>query len=230
MRALLLKITELAQKNLLSCEEAKNYLLKRCVTLDQMDKYQIGYFSRLPKVKELSEDHKKWNGFASKGHREMITFPLYDLEGKMCGFHIRTLKAKLYDKFFLKNSNFVFYGGLNALKCCYENNSGVLVEGIFDLISISKYLPHSLALLTVNMSGKQRKIARRYFKRVFLGLDSDGRVETENTMDILREELEAMGMTVQDKPMLYKDSNEFESQDPMGFIDYCKEINSLLKD
>ena len=230
MRTLLLKITEKAQTNLFASEEAKRYLFKRGVTLDQIDKFQIGYFSKLPQVKDLSRDHKKWNSFSKKDHHEMITFPLYDLEHKICGFHIRTIKEKLYDKFFLTDVNFVFYGGIETLKCCYEKSVGIVVEGVFDFFSVSKYIPNSLALLTVNMSKKQKKTSHRYFKKIFLGLDSDGREKTVDTLDAIREELEQLGMTVYDKSMPYKDWNEYESQEPIGFIDYCKEITLLLKE
>jgi len=171
--------------------KAKEYLLKRNITNEQIQYWEIGYAQGNEIVKHLQKvgftmDEIVHAGLATKKDNgtydyfnERIVFPIKNLDGFIVGFSGRVLtdeKPKYLNtretKIF-KKSNILF--NINEVWKNKEMlDSLIILEGFMDVISLKKIgVNNAVALMGTNFSNFQLKIIKDLKKPLKLFLDGD---------------------------------------------------------
>lgn len=174
-------------------QAARDYLAKRKVSADTIEKFQLGYAPDDPKwlygflrKNNYSEEVLKESGLFSRNYetlplfRNRIMFPIRtwqgncvafggrDLSGESRAKYINTPDTAIYSK---RNVLFGFYESLSAIK---EKKEITLCEGNFDVISLHQAgLSYAAAPLGTAFTEEQAKLIKRYCDRVNLLFDSD---------------------------------------------------------
>ncbi len=172
---------------------ARDYLAKRKVSADTIEKFQLGYAPDDPKwlygflrKNNYSEEVLKESGLFSRNYetlplfRNRIMFPIRtwqgncvafggrDLSGESRAKYINTPDTAIYSK---RNVLFGFYESLSSIK---EKKEITLCEGNFDVISLHQAgLAYAAAPLGTAFTEEQAKLIKRYCDRVNLLFDSD---------------------------------------------------------
>lgn len=174
-------------------QAARDYLAKRKVSTDTIEKFQLGYAPDDPKwlygflrKNNYSDEVLKESGLFSRNYetlplfRNRIMFPIRtwqgncvafggrDLSGESRAKYINTPDTAIYSK---RNVLFGFYESLSTLK---EKKEITLCEGNFDVISLHQAgLTYAAAPLGTAFTEEQAKLIKRYCDRVNLLFDSD---------------------------------------------------------
>lgn len=174
-------------------QAARDYLAKRKVSADTIEKFQLGYAPDDPKwlygflrKNNYSEEVLRESGLFSRNYetlplfRNRIMFPIRtwqgscvafggrDLSGESRAKYINTPDTAIYSK---RNVLFGFYESLSTLK---EKKEITLCEGNFDVISLHQAgLTYAAAPLGTAFTEEQAKLIKRYCDRVNLLFDSD---------------------------------------------------------
>lgn len=174
-------------------QAARDYLAKRKVSADTIEKFQLGYAPDDPKwlygflrKNNYSDEVLKESGLFSRNYetlplfRNRIMFPIRtwqgscvafggrDLSGESRAKYINTPDTAIYSK---RNVLFGFYESLSTLK---EKKEITLCEGNFDVISLHQAgLTYAAAPLGTAFTEEQAKLIKRYCDRVNLLFDSD---------------------------------------------------------
>lgn len=174
-------------------QAARDYLAKRKVSADTIEKFQLGYAPDDPKwlygflrKNNYSDGVLKESGLFSRNYetlplfRNRIMFPIRtwqgscvafggrDLSGESRAKYINTPDTAIYSK---RNVLFGFYESLSTLK---EKKEITLCEGNFDVISLHQAgLTYAAAPLGTAFTEEQAKLIKRYCDRVNLLFDSD---------------------------------------------------------
>ena len=201
LREKLLKINELAVKyysNLLTHtkegEKARNYLKKRGISEDTIIDYKLGLASNhwdglLNFLKNEGGDLESAQkvGLLKQGgkstlydfFRSRIIFPIISYNQRVIGFGGRTIEgdsAKYInssDSIIYKKSTSLY--GLNlALPFIRKEESAILVEGYFDLLSLHQHgIKNAVATLGTALTEGQIKLLKRFTRNVTIAFDSD---------------------------------------------------------
>ena len=174
---------------------AKEYLKKRNLNLDQVNKFKIGYVEKNPKfydvlIKEFNEKKLSESGlfyFDEKNKkyverfRDRIIFPINSISGHPIGLGGRTIDSNNYlakyinspeTPFFKKGSN--LYNLDFARKLSNKIDNVYLVEGYMDVVGLSKNgIENSVANLGTSLTDKQILILNQYFDHIIICFDSD---------------------------------------------------------
>ena len=174
---------------------AKEYLKKRNLNLDQVNKFKIGYVEKNPKfydllIKEFDEKKLSESGlfyFDEKNKkyverfRDRIIFPINSISGHPIGLGGRTIDSNNYlakyinspeTPFFKKGSN--LYNLDFARKLSNKIDNVYLVEGYMDVVGLSKNgIENSVANLGTSLTDKQILILNQYFDHIIICFDSD---------------------------------------------------------
>lgn len=174
-------------------QAARDYLAKRKVSADTIEKFQLGYSPDDPKwlygflrKNNYSDEVLKESGLFSRNYetlplfRNRIMFPIRtwqgncvafggrDLSGESRAKYINTPDTAIYSK---RNVLFGFYESLSTIK---EKKEITLCEGNFDVISLHQAgLTYAAAPLGTAFTEEQAKLIKRYCDRVNLLFDSD---------------------------------------------------------
>lgn len=174
-------------------QAARDYLAKRKVSADTIEKFQLGYAPDDPKwlygflrKNNYSNEVLKESGLFSRNYetlplfRNRIMFPIRtwqgncvafggrDLSGESRAKYINTPDTAIYSK---RNVLFGFYESLSTIK---EKKEITLCEGNFDVISLHQAgLTYAAAPLGTAFTEEQAKLIKRYCDRVNLLFDSD---------------------------------------------------------
>lgn len=174
-------------------QAARDYLAKRKVLADTIEKFQLGYAPDDPKwlygflrKNNYSDEVLKESGLFSRNYetlplfRNRIMFPIRtwqgncvafggrDLSGESRAKYINTPDTAIYSK---RNVLFGFYESLSTIK---EKKEITLCEGNFDVISLHQAgLTYAAAPLGTAFTEEQAKLIKRYCDRVNLLFDSD---------------------------------------------------------
>ncbi len=174
-------------------QAAREYLAKRKVSADTIEKFQLGYSPDDPKwlygflrKNNYSDEVLKESGLFSRNYetlplfRNRIMFPIRtwqgncvafggrDLSGESRAKYINTPDTAIYSK---RNVLFGFYESLSTIK---EKKEITLCEGNFDVISLHQAgLTYAAAPLGTAFTEEQAKLIKRYCDRVNLLFDSD---------------------------------------------------------
>jgi len=172
---------------------AREYLEKRKVSQQTIEKFQLGYAPDDPKwlygflrKNNYSDEVLKESGLFSKNYEQLplfrnrIMFPIRtwqgncvafggrDLSGESRAKYINTPETVIYSK---RHVLFGFYESLPAIK---EKKEITLCEGNFDVVSLHQAgLTYAAAPLGTAFTEEQAKLIKRYCNKVNLLFDSD---------------------------------------------------------
>lgn len=195
-------------KNLLINDIPKDYIKKRNLNNNLINKFIIGYadgknslYRHLLKkgyqkddiieVGLINQDEK---GNVYDKFRNRLMFPIIDIRGNVIGFGGRALadsRAKYmnspqslaYDK-----SKNVY--GVSNLKNSTKVGKIILVEGYMDVISLTNYgFDYAIASLGTSLTHDQAKLIKRYCKNIYICYDGDsaGQNATSRAIEIFKE-------------------------------------------
>ncbi len=209
-RSRILEINKAAARffrsQLLTSNEAKQYIIKRGLTKKAVDRFGLGYSA---KGYELI-DHLRKNGYTEdemvaaklagkneKGYypffRERVMFPIIDTTGAVIGFGGRVLDDRK-PKYLNTPDTPAFNKGRNlfALNYAKEHASEcmILCEGYMDVIALHNAgFENAVATLGTAITSEQARLIKRYTGKVVISYDGDGagRRATDRAASILGE-------------------------------------------
>jgi len=174
-------------------ERARNYLRTRNITEDAIREYRLGYalsswngLLTFLKKRGASLELARSLGLIKHNKnslydcfRDRIIFPIINYNHRVIGFGSRTLgtdSAKYInssDSLIYKKSNSLY--GLNvALPSIRKEDSVILVEGNFDLISLHQHgIKNVVATLGTALTTGQIKLLKRFTRKVTIAFDTD---------------------------------------------------------
>ena len=196
-------------KNLLINDVPKDYIKKRNLNNNLINKFIIGYADGknslyrhllqkgyqkddIIEVGLINQDEK---GNVYDKFRNRLMFPIIDIRGNVIGFGGRSLadsRAKYmnspqslaYDK-----SKNVY--GVSNLKNSTKVGKIILVEGYMDVISLTNYgFDYAIASLGTSLTHDQAKLIKRYCKNIYICYDGDsaGQKATSRAIEIFKEQ------------------------------------------
>ena len=192
---LLANINQVFKSNLENNSFARNYLKKRGIDQSSIKKFDIGLcnqdldnFKKNLNLKGFSENDIKEAGLIIESNEDKrfflrfqnrITFPIYNMLGKIVGFGGRTIvnsKIKYInspESILFKKSDHIY--GLWQNKDSIKNKNNIfLVEGYLDVISLySKKVDNSVATLGTSLSQTQIEKIWSYTNNPIMCYDGD---------------------------------------------------------
>ncbi|MFN2101572.1 DNA primase [Finegoldia dalianensis] len=195
-------------KNLLINDIPKDYIKKRNLNNNLINKFIIGYADgknsiyrhllqkgyQKDDIIELGLINQDEKGNVYDKFRNRLMFPIIDVRGNVIGFGGRALadsRAKYmnspqslaYDK-----SKNVY--GVSNLKNSAKVGKIILVEGYMDVISLTNYgFDYAIASLGTSLTHDQAKLIKRYCKNIYICYDGDsaGQNATSRAIEIFKE-------------------------------------------
>ncbi|OXZ34359.1 DNA primase [Finegoldia magna] len=196
-------------KNLLINDIPKDYIKKRNLNNNLINKFIIGYADGknslyrhllqkgyqkddIIEVGLINQDEK---GNVYDKFRNRLMFPIIDIRGNVIGFGGRALadsRAKYmnspqslaYDK-----SKNIY--GVSNLKNSTKVGKIILVEGYMDVISLTNYgFDYAIASLGTSLTHDQANLIKRYCKNIYICYDGDsaGQNATSRAIEIFKEQ------------------------------------------
>lgn len=187
-------------------ELAQNYLKQRDLKSETIQRFRLGF---APGGNRLFGEAKKHNikeellltaGLVTKKESgyydwffDRLIFPILSLSGKVIGFGGRVLDPAKEPKYlnspetaiFRKGENFY---GLFQAKSSLRENTPIVVEGNFDLLSlVDKGITNVVAPLGTALTPEQALILRRYSNCAIIAFDGDtsGRAATCRVIEVM---------------------------------------------
>lgn len=201
------------KSNLNDCENAINYILKRGLSPDIVDKFELGYskdFSSLVKFlfdKKIPVNISKEAGLINEknGHFydpmfERLTFPIKNSFNEVIGFSSRVLidkpesaKYKNSPQTIVFDKSKVVFGiqFLKELKNAGKLNEIIIVEGQMDVISMHNAgFTNAVATMGTAFTQLHAKELKRFCNKIVLCFDGDsaGKKATLKAIDVLKKE------------------------------------------
>lgn len=234
--------------NLRKNKHAMEYLYKRGVTPQIINKFGLGYapdswnsligFLKDKGYTELDMLNagliiKNEKGSLYDRFRNRIIFPVFDYKNKVIGFGGRVLdnsKPKYLNSpetpIFHKGTN--LYGLNFAIKDIKERTL-IIVEGYMDCISLYQYgINYAVASLGTALTSSQAKLLKRFVDKIIISYDADaaGQNATLRGLDILKEQgLEVKVLTVPDG----KDPDEYlKNHGREAFVNLIKDALPIV--
>lgn len=221
--AQLYKVLELAKNFYQACltktsfgQQARDYLAKRGISKDTMEKFQLGYapplwdkllnalVERGFEVEVLSKaglivERTSGNGFYDR-FRDRIMYPINDVRGRIIGFGGRVLnegqpKYLNSPETEIFNKRYTLYGLDKAYQSIRNSGTAIIVEGYMDVISLHAVgITNAVAALGTAFSVEQARNLRHYAKEISFAYDSDaaGQNATLRALSTVR----AMGIPI----------------------------------
>lgn len=227
-------VKDFYQVSLENNQEAKDYLIKRKISLETIEKMEIGYSPKFGLVdlllKKYSKDSIVQAGVCSDQMifdrmRERIIFPMRNKNNEIIGFIGRVINDNL-PKYLNYPETELFSKSLHLFN---ENNLKlnqpiILVEGCIDAISLmQKGFNNSLALMGTSLSLSQILMMFNITNTIYLMLDNDkaGQKATEKNIESFLKYLQP------GKMIFVTDINPYK--DPDELCNSNNDINLILK-
>ncbi len=216
--------SEFFTKNLLDqkspgSKKAMEYLTARGITEEIIREYKLGYapndYEELRKAlkKEAEEEILEKAGLIIKRERQegyvdrfrhRIIIPIIDENGKVVAFGARALDEGQNPKYLnspdtpVYNKSNILYGIYHAKDAIKEEDSTIIMEGYFDVISAQAHgIKNCVAACGTSLTASHIKLISRYSqsRRIYLAFDSDlaGRNAAERGANVIKEELGGLG-------------------------------------
>jgi DNA primase len=204
------KLNELAnnwfKEQLLKSDFAKDYLEKREITKKTTDAFNLGYAPQNGFLEFASKSGFKpefivkaglaadKDGWAHDKFRDRLMIPICSLSGAVVGFGGRDLGGNSPAKYMnspetlVYNKSEILFGLHHSRKAIPKENSVILVEGYFDVISLFQSgIENVVAISGIALSESQAKLLSRYTKNAYISLDGDaaGQTATERCIEVL---------------------------------------------
>lgn len=193
---------------------ALDYLLKRGITPDSIQRFELGYAPdsyeallghlggkgyALEKMAEVGLLNERDSGGYYDKFRNRIMFPIRDAAGKMAGFGARILDPDDIPKFLnspqtpLFNKSRLLYGLNLAKKPIREQDRVVIVEGYLDVIALHQCgYANCVSPMGTALNEDQLRYLKKYTRRIVLALDADtaGEKATLRGVEVARQALD----------------------------------------
>ena len=232
-------------------KDAKYYLKKRGLTIDEVKKFKIGYVSnddnfKEDLLKEFTESEIKDTGLFYYDEnkkkyldrfRDRIIFPINNISGDPIALGGRILKDNKYfakyinspeTQFFKKGSN--LYNLDLTRKLSNTINTVYLVEGYMDVVGLSKNkIDNVVANLGTSLTTRQILTLNQFFQHIIICFDGDDSGykaalrAAENTIIELKPEKEISFLFLPDK----YDPDSFVNEKGKEFFEIFSKNNSL---
>ncbi len=189
---------------LLENKEARDYLLKRDINEETIEKFNLGLApgSIDGLIKKYDREIISKTGLSSFKNRIMI--PIRDEKGNFIAFGARALKDSQGPKYLNSPDSPVFnkskslYAIHQAKEAIKELDSVILMEGYFDVIAAHTHgLANVVATLGTALTEQHVRIIARYSdsRRIYLAFDSDeaGVNATNRGADIIKSAFSGLG-------------------------------------
>jgi len=209
-KVLIRKINEFAvswfKEQLLKSEFAKKYLEQREITEKTRDLFGLGYAPQIGFLEAAVNNGFKPESVLKAGlaaekdskaydkFRDRLMIPICSLSGAIVGFGGRDLGGNSPAKYMnspetlIYNKSEILFGLNQSRRAISKENSVILVEGYFDVISMFQSgVENVVAISGTALSETQAKLLARYTKSSFISLDGDaaGQTATERCIEIL---------------------------------------------
>lgn len=212
-------------------KRGNRYLLSRKIPQQVMKEFRLGYaptsgglvtfmrqkgiaLDRLKKVGLITSSDR--TGKARELFRDRIIFPIFNVSGRVVGFGGRGIDDMIKPKYLNSPETPIFkkgdvlYGLHQAKESMRSKSEAVLVEGYFDLLSLSgKGITHICAPLGTALTENQARLLSRFAKKVFILFDGD--------ISGIKAALRAIGLLIQAQIDVYVTSLP-EGMDPDTYV------------
>lgn len=195
-----------------SAAKARDYLVKRCLHEEIIERFQIGYapkewskVSNLLLNKGFDQEWIKESGLIKRNKngdsyydlfRDRIIFPILDYQGNIVGFGGRAMEDAVpkylntpETEVYIKRHH--LYGLYQARETIRKYNEVILVEGYMDCLKLHQHgINQAVASMGTAVTREQALLLRRYAENVMVLYDGDeaGQRETLRAVDLLSEQ------------------------------------------
>lgn len=187
-------VCDIYVQNLNEDENAKEYLLKRGYTLEDIKRFKIGYakdewnnvYEKLKDKYSLEELQelgivKKTNESVYDVYRNRITFPIYNIKKQIVAFGGRYIGSdKEIPKYLNSKESLIFkksdelFGIFDEGKSIIKREYCILVEGFFDVLSLHKHgFSETVASLGTSFTDNQAKLLKKFTNNIIIAYDDD---------------------------------------------------------
>lgn len=229
------KLAEICYEQLPKNKLIQEYLKKRQITKQTIDKFYLGAFPTDLRVllKEFDVEFLKKNGLiyqADKSPFQLypLIIPIWDANDNFVGIGGRTLmpekqiKALGYPKY--KNSQYDKRNHLFGLNYAKQNirskNAAIVVEGYFDVISSHQAgLTNVVSTSGTYLSPKQTLLLSRYCEDIKILFDNDAAGKRAAEKFIPRCQMDGVRLKEAFLPDGYKDIDEYIVKSPNYNLD-----------
>ncbi len=203
-------VAEIFRQELRKRKSVQDYLKKRGFTREIIEKFGLGWapssndFLKLVQAKEISlKDLRKLKLVAPSQRGEewyswfqrRVIFPIFNPEGRICGFGGRVLDKSLpkylnSPESLIFNKGRVLYGLNLSKEGIRKEEEIILVEGYTDVIALYEAgIKNVVASMGTSLTFSQARLIKRYADRVFIAYDQDkaGVAATLRGIDLLLE-------------------------------------------
>jgi len=237
-----------------NAEVALKYLTKRGIGADIIKKFHIGIAPKAYTVlydelrKDFSNDILEKAGLIIKSERggyidrfrNRVIIPIQNENGDFVAFGARALEKDQTPKYLNSSDSLIYnksrllYGLYTAKDSIRENDSVILMEGYFDVISSQAHgIENCVASCGTSLTPDHVKLLSRYTKsrRIYLSFDTDtaGQKATSRGAEIIREVFSGLGDIKQfDESYVSSDKDKYaceirviappEGKDPDEFV------------
>ncbi len=237
-----------------NAETALKYLTKRGIGADIIKKFHIGiapkaYTTLYDELrKDFSNDILEKAGLILKSEkggyidrfRNRVIIPIQNENGEYVAFGARALEKDQSPKYLNSSDSLIYnkskllYGLYTAKDAIRENDSVILMEGYFDVISSQAHgIENCVASCGTSLTADHVKLLSRYTKsrRIYLSFDTDsaGQKATSRGAEIIREVFKGLGDIKQfDESYVTSDKDKYaceirviappEGKDPDEFV------------
>ena len=237
-----------------NADVALNYLTKRGIGTDIIKKFHLGiapknYTTLYDELrKDFSNDILEKAGLVLKSEkggyidrfRDRVIIPIQNENGDFVAFGARTLEKDHNPKYLNSSDSLIYnksrllYGLYTAKDSIKENDSVILMEGYFDVISSQAHgIENCVASCGTSLTPDHVKLLSRYTKsrRIYLSFDTDsaGQKATARGASIIKEVFAGLGNIRQfDESYVGSDNDKYaceirviappEGKDPDEFV------------
>lgn len=199
--------------------EAYKYLSGREISDDNINKYMLGFapkaYDGLQKALKgkYSEEIQEKAGLIIKREnaqgyidrfRNRITIPIFDEKGNIVAFGARAIEAGQNPKYLnspdtlVYNKSHILYGLYQAKEAIKENDSIVIMEGYFDVISAQvNGVKNAVGACGTALTDSHVKLISRYTpsRKIYLAFDTDraGQMATKRGAEVIKEAFAGLG-------------------------------------
>lgn len=187
-------VCDIYVQNLNEDENAREYLLKRGYTLEDIKRFKIGYakdewnnvYEKLKDKYSLEELQelgivKKTNESIYDVYRNRITFPIYNIKKQIIAFGGRYIGSdKEIPKYLNSKESLIFkksdelFGIFDEGKSIIKREYCILVEGFFDVLSLHKHgFSETVASLGTSFTDNQAKLLKKFTNNIIIAYDDD---------------------------------------------------------
>lgn len=193
LNKIMMDITSIYQQNLSTNLAVNEYVKKRKISKESIEKFNIGYATNMPltQLKNIvagiddlitlgmvvtdHENDRSYNRF-----NDRLIFPIKNIKGEVIAFGGRTLNPEIEPKYLNSSNTVLFdkskelYGLYQSLKTIKEKDSVIVVEGYMDVVTMHQFgFTNAVASMGTSITELQIKKLFRYTDNIYFMFDGD---------------------------------------------------------